>query len=321
MTSTSPRRIRLRLFPPAGGAGGYEFTLAGHSILSDSPFDTVLPRDRVTAIPGLSLDPAPLPPEPAEPAEPFSSFRGFVAGRRRRIRCRDDEGHLIVEIPSIGTFSVDGNGFLRHLPPGGGAADGGLGGSPAELQQAALGPLLILVLALRGLFCLHCSAVAADDGACLFLGESGAGKSTLGRALGRAGWERLADDLLPLELVDGTLVAWTDFPQLKEPLGPRRRRVPVAGFYVLAEGPQVGMGDLGSAEAALALAANTAAARLFPKQLLARHLTAMAAWSRRAPIRRLTYPRRFEALPEVARALAESAGGRPAPGEGRRSPD
>ncbi len=66
-----------------------------------------------------------------------------------------------------------------------------------------LGPVLGFVLGLRGVTCLHASAVADDHGAVAVLGTGGHGKSTTAAALGRRGVPVLTDDLLAVRS-DGT---------------------------------------------------------------------------------------------------------------------
>jgi hypothetical protein len=49
---------------------------------------------------------------------------------------------------------------------------------------------------------------------------------------------------------------------------------------------------------------HTVAVRLFGRSLMATYLSRIgAAWS--VPVRRLSYPRRFEALPDVAAAITD----------------
>ncbi len=61
-----------------------------------------------------------------------------------------------------------------------------------------LGPVLGFVLRLRGLVCLHGSAVVVDDRAIILAGKPGAGKSTTAAALAARGCPVLADDLAVL---------------------------------------------------------------------------------------------------------------------------
>jgi len=62
-----------------------------------------------------------------------------------------------------------------------------------------LGPVLGLLLRLRGVTCLHASAVAFGHQAVAFAGPAGAGKSTTAAALGRRGHAIVSDDIVAIE--------------------------------------------------------------------------------------------------------------------------
>ncbi len=61
-----------------------------------------------------------------------------------------------------------------------------------------LGPILGWVLRLRGVTCLHASAVAVENKVVAFLGDAGAGKSTTAAAFAQQGYPILSDDVLAL---------------------------------------------------------------------------------------------------------------------------
>lgn len=62
-----------------------------------------------------------------------------------------------------------------------------------------LGPILGFILRLRGVLCLHASAVRIDGGAIAILGPAGAGKSTTAAALAMRGFAVLSDDVVALQ--------------------------------------------------------------------------------------------------------------------------
>ena len=66
--------------------------------------------------------------------------------------------------------------------------------------EAAIRAITTLALARRGVLLLHASAVHHQGDALVLLGASGAGKTTTARRLGRQGFQRLADDLIALDL-------------------------------------------------------------------------------------------------------------------------
>lgn len=63
-----------------------------------------------------------------------------------------------------------------------------------------LGPVLGLLLRLRGITCLHASAVAFGGWSVVFVGPEGAGKSTTAAALARRGHPVLSDDIVALSM-------------------------------------------------------------------------------------------------------------------------
>lgn len=73
--------------------------------------------------------------------------------------------------------------------------------SPEKAAAYLLGPILGFVLRLRGVVCLHASAVAVAGGAIALVGPAGAGKSMAAGAFGKLGRALLSDD--KVALVDG----------------------------------------------------------------------------------------------------------------------
>jgi hypothetical protein len=84
-----------------------------------------------------------------------------------------------------------------------------------DVATYLLGPILALVLRLRGTVCLHASAVITDGGAVLFVGAAGSGKSTTVAALAKAGCAVIADDVAALAVSDGSFAVWPAYPALR----------------------------------------------------------------------------------------------------------
>jgi hypothetical protein len=70
----------------------------------------------------------------------------------------------------------------------------------ADAASYLFGPVLAFVLRLRGVTCLHASAVAIGDRAVAIAGQEGSGKSTIAAALATAGHPALSDDLVALRM-------------------------------------------------------------------------------------------------------------------------
>ncbi|MFZ0882214.1 MAG: hypothetical protein WAN14_02335 [Candidatus Acidiferrales bacterium] len=77
-----------------------------------------------------------------------------------------------------------------------------------------LGPVLGLLLRIRGVTCLHASAVAFGEKAVAFVGSAGAGKSTTAAALARRGHAVLSDDVVTLADRGGTVFVHPAYPFL-----------------------------------------------------------------------------------------------------------
>jgi len=193
-----------------------------------------------------------------------------------------------------------------------------VGQESAELNETdrkiLLGPVLVLALALQGSWSLHASAAIFGDKLVLFLGESGQGKSTLaGFLANEAGWRLAADDILPVTLGRDRLLAWPWFPQLKLPVqaqpGPGLpEQLPISKVCILTDADKDARSELHRlpvGKAVQVFLGHTAGTRMFPAELLHKHLDFCAMAGGRVPVYRLIYPHRWEALPAV-KALLES---------------
>ena len=86
-----------------------------------------------------------------------------------------------------------------------------------SLENAAsylLGPVLGLLLRLRGVLCLHASAVSFRDHSVAFVGAAGAGKSTTAAAFAQQGYGALSDDIVALERREGQFYVQPAYPYL-----------------------------------------------------------------------------------------------------------
>jgi hypothetical protein len=156
-----------------------------------------------------------------------------------------------------------------------------------------------------------------QDRSIAFLGESGLGKSTLAVYLatdGKPDWRLLADDILPVTMGAEGTTAWPHFPQLKLPVesqpGPHwPEQLPLNEIYVLEQVDPNANPDvqrLSPAESVQMLLRHTAGTRMFPPELLERHLAAFALAAGQTSIYRLAYPHRKDTLPRVREILERS---------------
>lgn len=70
--------------------------------------------------------------------------------------------------------------------------------SPEDVSSYLLGPVLGIILRLRGIVCLHAGAFVTPGGAIAVVGSEGSGKSTTAAALAQRGLPVLADDIVAL---------------------------------------------------------------------------------------------------------------------------
>jgi hypothetical protein len=77
-----------------------------------------------------------------------------------------------------------------------------------------LGPVLGLLLRLRGVTCLHASAVSVGDRAIAFVGSEGAGKSTTAAMFAQKGCAVISDDVVALTERQGAYYVFPAYPYL-----------------------------------------------------------------------------------------------------------
>jgi hypothetical protein len=84
----------------------------------------------------------------------------------------------------------------------------------ADATSYLLGPVLGLLLRLRGITCLHASAVVLDNHAGVFAGGDGAGKSTTAAAFAARGYAVLSDDVVALVERDNAFYVMPAYPYI-----------------------------------------------------------------------------------------------------------
>jgi hypothetical protein len=212
------------------------------------------------------------------------------------------------------------------------------GASDALLHFPLLGPVLAMVLHLRGVLVLHASAVSVQGHGVVFLGDKLAGKSTTAAAFVAAGLPLLTDDVLAIDFeAPGGPMIRPGFGQLKldeqaslgvigehavrQPLVlpsfTKRQHTPKAPFgheavrphrfYVLERGDEARDERMGSQDAVMALIRYSYAIRFPPEALAgeagARHFRQCAALARDFGAFRLIVPARLDALATVVRLV------------------
>ncbi|HEV2489391.1 MAG TPA: hypothetical protein VGT03_06265 [Candidatus Acidoferrales bacterium] len=193
-----------------------------------------------------------------------------------------------------------------------------------DIAEFLLGPVLGILLRLRGVTCLHASAVAVGDKAIAFAGPEGAGKSTTAGLFVQEGHAALSDDVVTLVERDNSYEVLRGYPYLSlwpesvEMLrgihrrtetgkaaedkqqcpfaiagkGLRAEALPLGAVYLLGErlgtpdAPRVE--ELSPQEAFLGLIANTYANKLLDPAMRAREFGLLSRLVNHVRVRRVT---------------------------------
>jgi hypothetical protein len=199
-----------------------------------------------------------------------------------------------------------------------------------------LGPVIGVILRLRGTVCLHASAIDVDGRAVAFLGCAGAGKSTTAAAFAVRGVPILSDDMLALRGSGDSWVVTPGYPRVR--LWPESARAMAAGLRagalvppgesgsttryhldLTSEGHRfqrqslplglvylldaedaahpIGAAALPSSEALMALVGNTYGGRILDRAQRAAEFDTLGHLVDSVPVRRLTRPADFARLP------------------------
>jgi len=195
--------------------------------------------------------------------------------------------------------------------------------APLTLEDTAtylLGPVLGFVMLLRGIICLHASAIAIGNKAIALLGPAGSGKSTTAAAFAERGYSVLAEDVVTLDdhgdqflvrpgypcirlwppAVKALYGSETHLPKLtpnwdKRYLDLTERfqgePLPLAAIYHLGERHHDSLAPyvetLDRTEGLMALVANTYATKLMDKQMRAREFELLTRVVSNIPLRRV----------------------------------
>ena len=196
---------------------------------------------------------------------------------------------------------------------------------PLTIEDTAtylLGPVMGFVLLLRGLVCLHASAIAIGDEVIALVGPAGSGKSTTAAAFSNRGYSVLAEDVVTLDdrkdqflvrpaypcirlwppAVKALYGSETHLPRLTPnwdkcylDLSERQlqpKPLPLAAIYLLAprsddaDAPFIETVD--RAEGLMSLVANTYATKLMDKRMRAREFELLTRVLHNVTVRRVT---------------------------------
>lgn len=173
----------LARLDPVAHQCAYSYRAFGLAIASDLALPELLPEP-LSASPSLAPDLV---------IRCVDTGRAFPAPEAEgTFRFGDTAAFLLY--PQIGAFRIAAPSLIEVEPRP--------GVDPALIAFPLLGPVMALLLQMRGAFLLHGSALAdpaSDAPAFAFLGDKGAGKSTTAAAFVRAGYSLLTDDIIAIE--------------------------------------------------------------------------------------------------------------------------
>ena len=223
-----------------------------------------------------------------------------MAGAWRTISVEYEAGVYRISADSLASCSVDLSCDHVYLSPHSSA-------DPEQITEFFCGPVVMLWLAEKGVFCLHSSALSIAGKAVLLMGESGRGKSTLARALTPHYGNWLSDDVTPIRWQKDKAIVDPRFPQLKLTTQPVLAPRPLAAFYLLADGDSAEKQPLPPHQQLLQLIRHTVAITLFPPHLQQTHLAHCQKLARNHPLHRLIYPHTPEAIPATGEIVSREA--------------
>lgn len=233
---------------------------------------------------------------------------------------------------------ADGTQFVIDEPGSKVWATWGAGSTFEDTLTYFLGPVLGFVLRLRGVTCLHSSAVAVDDVAIALTGTSGAGKSTMAAQFSSMGYPVLSDDITTLggsaasfvvQPSTGRLRLWPSsvehlyghahaLPRLtpsweKQYLdlrtGGRRFQsapLPLGAIYVLNQGQESAdeISEITGSAAMMQLLGNVYVNYLLEEDFRQRDFVRIAKLVNAVPVRKVNLRHNFEMLAQTCRAIA-----------------
>ena len=196
--------------------------------------------------------------------------------------------------------------------------------APLTLEDTAtylLGPVMGFVMLLRGVVCLHASAVAIGNEAIALVGPAGSGKSTTAAAFAERGYNVLAEDVVTIDDRRDRFLVRPGYPCIRlwpaavkalygsedhlPKLTPnwdkcyldltgqfQREPLPLAAIYQLGERRHDARAPfvetLDRAEGLMSLIANTYATKLMDRQMRAREFELLTRVVSHVPVRRVT---------------------------------
>lgn len=150
----------------------------------------------------------PAPPGPFDVAINRTPIQRKLRDVGKALHFDFETGEHLMEWREVGAFLIRGTDTID--------VDPAEGRDERLLSFPLLGPVISMLLHLRGHLVMHASAISVGDNGVVLLGDKGAGKSTTAAALVAAGHRLLSDDVVALSFgEDGTPTVAPAFGQIK----------------------------------------------------------------------------------------------------------
>ena len=241
----------------------------------------------------------------------------------------------LIRFPGLADFDIAADGLEVRCWPVPGVTE-------STVEHLYSNQVLPLALSRQGRIVLHGAALEADGIALAFVGMSGRGKSTLAASFAVAGHRLLTDDRLEVEVDEQVILARPSHPSIRlwddsrevligsdvpaaapVQFSPKARflsggslvfcseRLPLHGLYFLGDGavdaPMIR--PVSGREAWVELARNAFLLDIEARDVISAHVDRLSRMARMPIYHQLDYPRRFDALGAVRKAILDHARG------------
>jgi len=299
---------------------GLDYFFFGLRVRSNVPLPAVVSSNSLECLPELDLHLG-MSPFPTRKGATESEELTYASCREKK----NDAALRIWSLPSKGLLRIaysDGTQFWLDRKLENLWATWSPSSSLEDTLTYLLGPVLGILLRLRGVTCLHGSAVAFGDSVVAFVGPPGAGKSTTAAVFARQGNGIVSDDIVALTEKGRAFHVLPAYPHLclwpdsvhmlygspealprfvtgwekrRLPLGEagtrfESRTLPLAGIYVVGDrrpDPAPYVEKVAAQNALISLVTETYATNVLDRELRAREFTLLGRLVTEIPIRRI----------------------------------
>ena len=234
MADTSQRGLITVIFRPTeeNNSAQYYYQILDHLLVSNVELPILAPyaaNSSPTPVSLLNLSDV----QQLELSSKLEVAEGWLLSKKLTLAIQRAPNGAGLSYPGVADYDLHFNHQLIVVRPEAGA-------TADQVILGLIGPAMITLLAEQGIWVLHTSAIRLADRVICFSGPSGCGKSTLAAQLPQRlpGAVRIADDLLPLTVVENDIVCLPHYTQPSLPFDQQNQDqpsvLPVSSLYVLS---------------------------------------------------------------------------------------